>query len=209
MDLTALIVYVGWGALAFGWRSVVQWRRTGDSGLRLHAGPGTVQWWAKIGFVLALIAGLAAPIVGLTGVRPLAALDRAPVRWTGLVLALIGVASTLLAQMQMGASWRIGVDETERTTLVTGGIFAVVRNAIFTAMIVTATGLGLMVGNVIAVVGFVALVAALEAQVRLVEEPYLRTVHGATYERYASAAGRFLPGVGRLRGEHDTRAARF
>jgi protein-S-isoprenylcysteine O-methyltransferase Ste14 len=33
-----------------------------------------------------------------------------------------------------GASWRIGVDPDERTTLVTSGPFAIARNPIFTAM---------------------------------------------------------------------------
>ena len=103
------------------------------------------------------------------------------------------------AQMGMGDSWRIGVDPAERTGLVTGGIFALVRNPIFTAMLVTALGLTLMVGNVISLTGLAALYAALEVQVRFVEEPYLRTVHGPDYERYTATAGRFLPGLGRSR----------
>jgi protein-S-isoprenylcysteine O-methyltransferase Ste14 len=37
----------------------------------------------------------------------------------------------------MGASWRIGVDPSERTDLVTGGAFALVRNPIFSAMLLT------------------------------------------------------------------------
>jgi protein-S-isoprenylcysteine O-methyltransferase Ste14 len=40
---------------------------------------------------------------------------------------------------------------------------------------------------------------ALEIQIRLVEEPYLERVHGDAYRRYATATGRFVPGVGRLR----------
>ncbi|MFV2008721.1 MULTISPECIES: hypothetical protein [unclassified Micromonospora] len=34
----ALVLYLAALAIAFGWRSVVQWRRTGDTGLRLDAG---------------------------------------------------------------------------------------------------------------------------------------------------------------------------
>jgi protein-S-isoprenylcysteine O-methyltransferase Ste14 len=49
MAAIALAIYLAGLALAFGWRSVVQWRRTGDTGLRLDAGPaGTVRWWAKL-----------------------------------------------------------------------------------------------------------------------------------------------------------------
>ncbi len=42
------------------------------------------------------------------------------------------------------------------------------------------------------------LVGSLEAQTRLVEEPYLTRVHGDEYTGWARHAGRFLPGVGRL-----------
>jgi protein-S-isoprenylcysteine O-methyltransferase Ste14 len=100
--------------------------------------------------------------------------------------------------MAMGASWRIGVDESERTSLVTDGPFAVVRNPIFSAMLPTSLGLALMVPNWVAFVGVVALFLALELQVRVVEEPYLQRVHGHAYTEYADRVGRFIPGLGKL-----------
>jgi hypothetical protein len=52
LNLTALM-------LAFGWRSLAQWRATGDTGLRLDAGrAGTLRWWAKVLFVAALVLGV-------------------------------------------------------------------------------------------------------------------------------------------------------
>ena len=99
----------------------------------------------------------------------------------------------------MGPSWRIGVDEAERTELVTMGPFAVVRNPIFAAMLPAVLGVALLVPNAVALAGFVALFVALELQVRLVEEPYLLRAHGDRYAEYAARTGRFVPGVGRLR----------
>jgi protein-S-isoprenylcysteine O-methyltransferase Ste14 len=101
--------------------------------------------------------------------------------------AQLGLAGTLYAQLAMGESWRIGVDEGERTALVTGGPFAIVRNPIFSAMIPTSVGLTLIVPNVVALAGLTALALALEVQVRLVEEPYLR-VRRITRQRPARAA---------------------
>lgn len=199
MNTEALILYVVFAVVALGWRVWLQWRRTGDTGLRMHAQPGTLHWWATLGFVAAIATGVAAPIAGLNGLDPLAALDDDTVRAVGTVLAVAGIVATGLAQWQMGASWRIGVDRSERTGLVTGGVFRMVRNPIYTAVVVTALGLALMVGNVVAVAGVVALVAALEVQVRLVEEPYLRSTHGTSFDEYAAVAGRFLPRIGRLR----------
>ena len=44
MASTALTLYITWAALAFGWRTLAQYRRTGDTGLRLHAEANTPQW---------------------------------------------------------------------------------------------------------------------------------------------------------------------
>jgi protein-S-isoprenylcysteine O-methyltransferase Ste14 len=132
-------------------------------------------------------------------VEPVDALDVTAAHAAGIALAIAGIAATFYAQVAMGASWRIGVDPGERTALVTSGPFALVRNPIFAAMLPTALGLTLLVPSWIAIAGFVGLVVALELQVRVVEEPYLRQAHGEGYVAYAARVGRFLPGVGRLR----------
>ena len=72
------------------------------------------------------------------------------------------------------------------------------RNPIFAAMLVAAVGLTLMIPNVLAIVGLVAVVVALGAQVRLVDEPHLARVHSAGYRCYAQRIGRFVPRIGRL-----------
>lgn len=184
--------------LAFGLRTVAHWRRTGDGGWRMKTGgPRTLQWWAKLLFAAALVFGAAGPVATLVGLAPVTGLDRTVVRIAGVVLTMVGVVATLIAQASMGASWRIGVDETERTTLVTTGVFAWVRNPIFTAMIVTSVGLSLMVPNPVSLAATALLVVAIQIQVRGVEEPYLRRIHGDAYATYAASVGRFFPAVGR------------
>ncbi|MEV6810874.1 isoprenylcysteine carboxylmethyltransferase family protein [Micromonospora sp. NPDC051296] len=193
----ALGLYLAGLGLAFGWRSVAQWRATGDTGLRLHAGPvGSTAWWAKLLFVFALLLGLAGPIAGLAGLPPVGPLDHGGVRLTGLALAVAGLAATLGAQVRMGVSWRVGVDPGERTALVTTGAFALARNPIFTAMVVTSAGLALMVPNPVALAATIVLIASVQMQVRVVEEPYLDRVHGAAYAAYTARVGRFVPGIG-------------
>jgi protein-S-isoprenylcysteine O-methyltransferase Ste14 len=116
----------------------------------------------------------------------------------GVVLAVGGILFTFGAQLAMGDAWRIGVDPGERTELVTDGPFGLVRNPIYSALTPTVLGLVLMVPNVLAIAAIVALVVALELQVRFVEEPYLLQAHGDSYGDYAARVGRFFPGVGRL-----------
>jgi len=194
----ALALYLVWALLAFGVRTWIQLRRTGDTGFRgLRGDPGSVEWWAGALFVLALLIGVAAPVIGLLDVQPLDGFDSAAVQVGGVVVTVVGIVLTLLAQLAMGDSWRVGVDHNERTVLVTSGPFSIVRNPIYSAMSVTAVGLVLLVGNWLALLGLVVLATALELQVRVVEEPHLLAMHGDGYRRYAARVGRFVPGFGR------------
>ncbi|MFF1291710.1 MULTISPECIES: methyltransferase family protein [unclassified Streptomyces] len=197
--LAALALYGIWLLSAFGVRMLSQYRRTGDTGFRgLSGTPGSASWWAGVLFVVALLGAAAAPAATLAGL-PLLVDDAPAVHGAGVVVAAFGVVGTLAAQRAMGASWRVGVDQDERTALVRGGPFALVRNPVFTAMAGTALGLTLMVPNVLALASLASLVIAVELQVRVVEEPYLREAHGSAYLEYAARAGRFVPGMGRLR----------
>ena len=147
-------------------------------------------------FGVAMVLGLAGPLLAFTGV---VAADPTAVQVGGLMVALAGFAVTLAAQTGMGTSWRIGVDPAERTDLVTtGALFGAVRNPVFSAMVAAQLGVVLMVPTWVSVLALAALVAAVQIQVRCVEEPYLQSAHGAAYTEYASRTGRFVPGLGRL-----------
>jgi protein-S-isoprenylcysteine O-methyltransferase Ste14 len=185
--------------LAFGLRTWIQYRRTGDSGFRFKARAGSLEWAAGVLFTLALVGGAVAAVLDASDViEPIGAFDSAGFRATGIAIFVAGLIGTLYAQFAMGSSWRIGVDEEERTELVTSGPFATVRNPIFSALLPATLGLAMLVPNVVAAVALAALLVAVELQVRLVEEPYLLETHGETYRAYAARVGRFVPGLGRL-----------
>jgi protein-S-isoprenylcysteine O-methyltransferase Ste14 len=197
MARLALGLYLLYLALAFGLRGWLQWRRTGDAGFRFGGLRASgAERAGSLLFVLSLGLGLAGPVLELVGALPAAEALRAPL--AGVLLTLAGIAGTLHAQLEMGASWRVGVDPSERTALRTDGPFRLVRNPIFSWMILAAVGLALLVPNAASLGAVLALVAGIELQVRLVEEPYLARVHGDAYARWASRTGRFVPGVGRL-----------
>lgn len=198
--ITSLALWALYLALAFGWRMLAQWRSTGTTGFKgLSGRPGSAAGFGGVLFVCALVLGLAAPVLGLAGATgSFGVLDGPVWRALGLALFALGLAGTLWAQGAMGAFWRIGVDEAERTGLVTGGPFVFVRNPIFSAMVAAFSGLALLVPNVAAFAGVAALIAAVELQVRFVEEPYLLGAHGGRYARYASRARR----VGRIATRH-------
>jgi protein-S-isoprenylcysteine O-methyltransferase Ste14 len=200
MPVVALALWVVHLLLTFGLRMLIQLRRTGSTGFHGVGGrPGSAEWIAGVGFMAAMLLGIAAPPLALLGVvEPIGALDRTALHVAGLVLAILGIVATFLAQVAMGASWRIGVDAEESTRLVTDGPFALVRNPIFAALFPAMLGLALLVPSWVAIAGLAGLALALELQVRVVEEPYLLRTHGDAYAGYAARVGRFLPGVGRL-----------
>jgi protein-S-isoprenylcysteine O-methyltransferase Ste14 len=155
-------------------------------------------------FPVALVLGLGAPLLALTGttppvaVLPVAVLLAVVLAVAGFVVGVAGIGLVLAAQAAMGTSWRIGVDEDERIELVTGGLFGRVRNPIFTGMVAVSVGVLLMVPTAVAAVATACLVAAVQIQVRVVEEPYLRRTHGRADEIYLAGSGRFLARPSRI-----------
>jgi protein-S-isoprenylcysteine O-methyltransferase Ste14 len=209
----ALVLYVVVVAATFGVRTVLQWRRYGDTGWRFHR----TSWTGAGAQALLVAAGalvVAAPIAALAagatheplGPAWLTRTGTAPATVSagiGVVLVVTGVALTWVAQRQMGRSWRIGVDAAERTALVTDGLFRWVRNPIYTGMALCFVGEALIVPNLLTAAALVIGAIGLEIQVRRVEEPYLRATHGSAYLSWAATTGRFLPGLGHLGDDVD------
>ena len=194
----ALALFAVYLMLGFVLRSVLQYRATGDTGFRGISGTvGSPRWWAGVLFVLALLTGVLGPVAALVGMEPIGVFSDPEVQAAAAVAAVLGIVLTVLAQLQMGSAWRIGVREGERTALVTQGWFSVVRNPIFSAMALTGAGLAFMVPNPVSIGGLVLLLVALQLQVRVVEEPYLRVLNGAAYTSYEQSVGRFVPLLGR------------
>ncbi|KIU14490.1 methyltransferase family protein [Mycolicibacterium llatzerense] len=199
MTVAALTGYLIFGLLGFGWRSWLQYRRTGSTGFRgISGAPGSLEWFAGAGFIVAILAGLAAPLLQLLGVlSPVALLQAWWIQASGTALAVVGIGATVYAQRDMGKSWRIGVDPGETTPLVRHGMFNLVRNPIFAAMLTFAAGITLMAPSALAFAAFAVLAVTIELQVRVVEEPYLMATHGKAYRDYCKAVGRFVPHIGR------------
>jgi protein-S-isoprenylcysteine O-methyltransferase Ste14 len=183
-----VVVDVIFLAVAFGARTLVQRRRTGDSGWRLGRPHSSAEAAAR---------GLMVAAGVLLGVALVAPGDPPPAVFVvGALLAVLSVGFVALAQLQMGASWRIGVDPAERTALITSGLYAQIRNPIYTGMVAFAVGQALMVPGVWSAAGAVAMALGVEIQARAVEEPYLRATHGADFDRWARRSGRFVPRLG-------------
>ena len=108
------------------------------------------------------------------------------------IVAAVSFWATRTCWRTMGKSWRMGIDPSERTSLVLGGPYAYVRHPIYALsqamFIASAVALPspLMIGAAITHV----LLMQWEARR---EEAHLCRVHGEEYSAYCSRVRRFLP----------------
>lgn len=126
------------------------------------------------------------------GVAFFPALLNLPLFVTGIVLVVGGYASTLWCYAAMGNTWRIGVNKSEKTTLVERGPYRAIRHPIYAFQLVMLAGAALLLPTILSFAILVlhyicALIKAVD------EENYLKTVHGQAYVDYMARTGRLLP----------------
>ncbi len=113
-------------------------------------------------------------------------------QWIAALIAAQAFIATRICWKRMGKSWRMGIDPSERTSLVITGPYAFVRHPIYALSSI------LMIATVLAVptvlMMFIAVVhlALLQWEARR-EERHLSSIHGPQYDRYRATVGRFFP----------------
>lgn len=110
----------------------------------------------------------------------------------GLVIGLLGLTLCRVAQTTMRDSWRVGIDESCRTELVTTGVFRFVRNPTYAGLFALAFGLWLIWPTPSMATFGLLFCVLLEAQVRS-EERHLLEQHGEQYQRYVESTKRYVP----------------
>jgi protein-S-isoprenylcysteine O-methyltransferase Ste14 len=192
-------------AIVFVWRPWLQRHRHGSSGILLFRSGGPAQTvrdaLAVLLFGLLLAQALAAAFAPDT--LALAQADRrspATLRHSlGIVLLVGGLLMLVAAQLALGASWRIGIDETAQPGLVTSGLYAVSRNPIFLALLVFLTGYMLLLPTFLSAALLIGAYVGTRRQIAA-EEAYLTRTYGDAYRAYARRVGRLLPGIGKSSG---------
>ena len=181
--------------LVFVWPTLRLKLATGVNAIVLPAGDTAdafVGRWFKATMAgLFLMTGLAAILPDAPPVLGAIALPWPETRliagWAVLSAALVWV---FLAQVQMGASWRIGIDE-RPTELRANGLFALSRNPIFLGMRVMLLGLFLIIPNGWSLAFLLLGEVLMQLQVRF-EETHLARLHGEAYAAYIVRVPRWI-----------------
>ncbi len=195
MTIFLVTYFIAFMVVAFVLRSYMVYRATGINPV-VRQSPDSAHMYVGMLFG-ALILGVSATLlVQAFSDNPQAYLHALPSfhpkqGWLGITLMLIAFFVLALAQIQMGRSWRIGIDAKNETELVTHGLFRCSRNPIFLTMQVALLGLFLCLPNLGTLLVLVVAHIAIQFQVRL-EEVHLSRLHGQAFEAYCRRTRRWL-----------------
>jgi protein-S-isoprenylcysteine O-methyltransferase Ste14 len=112
--------------------------------------------------------------------------------WIALAAAIVVFYLTLICWRKMGKDWRMGIDPTEKNTLIITGPYALVRHPIYALQCLLALLTFLIVPNIAMAVVAGLQIVLLQWEARR-EERHMLSVHGDTYGTYMRNVGRFIP----------------
>lgn len=190
---TYFIIYFG---IAFVAKSVMVAKKIGKNPLVLpndDSAFGLIGLYFKLTLVLMFIYVL---IFAITPsiyqiFLPIVPLEALAIKYVGLFFLAFALIWTLIAQMNMKNSWRIGIDINTKTQLVTTGLFGYSRNPIFFGMMISLLGLFLTTPNALTAIFLILGYVLIQIQIRF-EESFLINEHNQDYINYKQKVRRFI-----------------
>jgi protein-S-isoprenylcysteine O-methyltransferase Ste14 len=188
--------FIAYFGVAIVLKSFIVAKRIGKSPLVLPKDDstyGTVGFYFKLTlFVLFLyILALTFSPILYNYFLPINSLELISLKYIGFSLLILSFVWTVIAQIHMKNSWRIGIDTETETELITNGVFKLSRNPIFFGMIVTLAGLFLTTPNALTLLFFILSYVLIQIEIRL-EEEFLTKQYGQRYSNYKQKVRRFI-----------------
>ena len=139
----------------------------------------------KVAAVLVFAVGIVSIFIGASH-SPVA------VRIMGAVMSIVGTIVFIAAVRTMRDSWRAGVSKTDKTELVTKGIYQISRNPAFLGFDLLYVGTLLMFFNWVLCIVTVFAVIMYHLQIVNVEEDFLLAAFGNEYMQYKKKVCRYI-----------------
>lgn len=188
----ALILASTFFLFAIVGRILIQYYYSGDHGVRFaHKSAPLIEIVPGATFILAFVASIALIILNLLGHFPVSE-PFLPLVLPAVLVGFLGIVITVIAQIQMGRSWRIGVDQSESTELITTGLYAKSRNPIYFGIFLYWIGISMIFPHPAMWVSALVCWISIEVIVRRIEEPYLSRVHKEKFQAYRQKTHRYL-----------------
>jgi len=195
-DWLPVIYFLAFLLVAVGWRVYRVWRLSGVNALTAYHTDGVHGLASN---VFRLVFAAIAVVLFINAAFQPARAYLVPIEWLeiailptiGWVLLAVAFIIIVIAQVQMGSAWRIGIDKSQRSELVTHGIFRYSRNPIFLGIRVCFFGLFLVLPTAITLLLWVLGDVMMQIQVQL-EESHLTETFGEPYLAYSKATRRWI-----------------
>jgi protein-S-isoprenylcysteine O-methyltransferase Ste14 len=150
-------------------------------------------WVSEVVFRLAVVVGaLAASVLSRTA--PAAAIRPATVAdWIGLGLLWCGMALRFWSFRTLGRYFTVVVQTSGDQPVITGGPYRLIRHPSYAGLLLIVTGVGLLIGNWLSLIGLtVTMLCGLVFRI-WVEERALLASLGEDYRSYAATHKRLVP----------------
>jgi protein-S-isoprenylcysteine O-methyltransferase Ste14 len=148
--------------------------------------------WVLVAFTL--IGLLAGYLPAYTDRKGLWTLDGDPVRWLGVVLFAAGGALRIWPVFVLGHRFSGLVAIQPGHTLVTSGVYGVIRHPSYLGLLVNSVGWALAFRSGVGLLLTALMIPPLLARIRA-EETLLHTQFGGEYDVYRTRTSRLIPGV--------------
>jgi len=191
-----LIYFLIYFFLVFVLRSFLLWKKTGVNPLTFNKGDDAHGYNGKVFGIISFIELIVVSIYAFMPslhkyLLPFWYLENESLQYVGWALLILSLIMVWLAQSNMRESWRIGIDEENKTELITSGFFAFSRNPIFLGIMLANVGLFLVLPNAFTLLIISLSTTSINTQVRL-EEEFLTEEHGEQYISFKSKVNRWL-----------------
>jgi len=114
---------------------------------------------------------------------------------TGAVCLALGLRLFQLSHADLGVNWSITLEVREKHTLVTQGVYRLVRHPMYTALLLYSVGQALVLANYVAGPSYGAAMALLVALRIGPEERMMIEEFGKDYQEYMAQTKRLVPGI--------------
>lgn len=182
--------------LVFVLRSYLLWKKTNINPLTFNKGDDAHGYNGKV-FVFISILELAVVSVYAFApnwykyLLPFWYFEIDIIKWTGWFLLILSLVVVWLAQSHMRESWRIGIDEINKSELITTGFFGISRNPIFLGIMIANAGLFMVLPNAFTLLIVCLSTISINTQIRL-EEEFLLNEYGEKYINYKERVSRWI-----------------
>ena len=190
------IFFIIYFLLVFVLRSFLLWKKTKVIPLTFNKGDDAHGYTGKVFGIISLIELAVVSIYAFIPawhkfLLPFWYLENDTLVYIGWALLILSLLFVWFAQSNMKESWRIGIDEENKSELVTNGFFAISRNPIFLGIMIANIGLFLVLPNAFTLLIIALSTVSINTQIRL-EEEFLLKEFEEKYQDYKAKVRRWI-----------------